>query len=190
MAIFQELGSNPATIEGARAADAFGLLPDHDVEQSDAEQAYTQAWLGGSETWIRLPRDQWPQSWIDADMKDPVCPLRLALYGHPDSGTDWERHADAHVTSQGFVAIDGWPSCYWHPVHDLLLVIYVDDFKLAGPKDKLALGWELISSGLKIEKPGPLGLYLGCKHDVSTRWLPDSGFERPARLGWHGNLTT
>ena len=56
-AIFQELGSNPATMEGARAADGYGLLPDHDVKQSDAEQAYTQAWLGGTETWIILPRD-------------------------------------------------------------------------------------------------------------------------------------
>ena len=60
-AIFQELGSNLATMEGARAADAYGLMPGHDVEQSDAEQAYTQAWLTGTETWVRLPYDQWPQ---------------------------------------------------------------------------------------------------------------------------------
>ena len=90
-AIFADLGSSPATMEAAKAADAYGLLPGHAVEQSDAEQAYTQAWLTGTDTWVRLPKDQWPDSW--ANMRDPVVPLRLALYGNPDSGTDWERHA-------------------------------------------------------------------------------------------------
>ena len=49
-AIFQELGSSPATMEAARCADAYGLFPGHAVQQSDAEQAYTQAWLTGTET--------------------------------------------------------------------------------------------------------------------------------------------
>ena len=64
---------------------------------------------------------------------------------------------------------------FWHPEHSLFLVIYVDDFKLAGPRDKLQLGWDLIKAGLKIEPPGPLGLYLGCKHEESTKVLPDTG---------------
>ena len=174
-AIFQELGSNPATMEAARCADAYGLIEGHAVEQSDAEQAYTQAWLMGTETWVRLPRDQWPQAWIDAGMQDPVCPLLLALYGHPDSGTDWERYSHAHVESVGFEPVDGWPSCFWHPDLKLFLVIYVDDFKLSGPRENLAKGWDLIKSGLKIEPPGPLGLYLGCKHEESSRVLPDTG---------------
>ena len=171
-AIFAELGSSPATMEAARAADAYGLFPGHAVQQSDAEQAYTQAWLSGTETWVRLPRDQWPQEWIDQDMQDPVCPLVLALYGHPDSGTDWERHAHEHVTSVGFEPVDNWSSCYWHPEHELFLVIYVDDFKMSGPKDKLQIGWDLIEKGLKIEPPGELGLFLGCKHEQSVRTLP------------------
>jgi hypothetical protein len=103
-AIFQELSSCPATMEAARCADAYGLAYGNDVEQSDAVQAYTQAWLEGTDTWIRLPRDQWPAQW--AGYEDPVCPLRLALYGHPDSGGHWERHCTAHLTSVGFVEID------------------------------------------------------------------------------------
>ena len=83
-ATFQELGSCPATMEAARCADAYGRFPGNAVQQSDAEQAYTQAWLEGTPTWVRLPRDQWPESW--AGMVDLVCPLHLALYGHPDSG--------------------------------------------------------------------------------------------------------
>ena len=105
-AIFQDLGSCPATMEAARCADAYGLVRGHAVQQSDAEQAYTQAWLAGTETWVRFPRDQWPPEW--EGMSDPVCPLSLALYGHPDAGTDWENYSHAHVESVGFVAIDGW----------------------------------------------------------------------------------
>ena len=38
-AIFQELGSSPATMEAARCADAYGMCPGNEVEQFDAEQA-------------------------------------------------------------------------------------------------------------------------------------------------------
>ena len=173
-AIFQELGSSPATMDAARAADAYGLFPGHAVQQSDARQAYTQAWLRGTETWVRLPRDQWPEGW-DGQYDDPVCPLRLALYGHPDAGTDWEMHSQEHVTSVGFDAIPNWPSCFWHPELRLLLVIYVDDFKLAGPSENLAAGWNLIRQGLDMDPPDKLGLFLGCKHEESSRVLPDTG---------------
>ena len=78
-AIFVDLGSSPATMEAARAADVYGLVPGHAVQQSDAEQAYTQAWLGGTPTWVRLPKDQWPKAWHDAGTTDPVVPLRHGL---------------------------------------------------------------------------------------------------------------
>ena len=42
-AIFQDLGSAPATLEAARIADAYGGFKDHDVDIADAEQAYVQA---------------------------------------------------------------------------------------------------------------------------------------------------
>ena len=45
-ALFNELGSSPATLDGAKAVDAYGLLPGHDEEAADAKQAYTQALLG------------------------------------------------------------------------------------------------------------------------------------------------
>ena len=55
------------------------------------------------------------------------------------------------------------------------MVIYVDDFKLAGPEGNLAAGWALIKKGLNIEPPSALGLYLGCKHVEPERILPDTG---------------
>ena len=91
-AVFHNLSSNPATIEAPKVVDAFGLFPGHTVEQADAQQAYTQSELEGIATWVRLPADARPASW--AGYRDPVCPLRLALYGHPDSGGFWERHCE------------------------------------------------------------------------------------------------
>ena len=54
------------------------------------------------------------------------------------------------------------PSMYFHKELKLLLVIYVDDLKLAGPKENLAKGWEMLKSKLKIEPETDLGLYLVC----------------------------
>ena len=47
----------------ANLQTSTGFLPGNSIEQSDAEQAYTQSLLGGTETWVTLPRDRWPKSW-------------------------------------------------------------------------------------------------------------------------------
>jgi hypothetical protein len=46
-AIFAEIASCPATLEAGKAADGYGLISGHDVQQADGESAYTQAKLGG-----------------------------------------------------------------------------------------------------------------------------------------------
>ena len=74
--IFQELGSRPATMEAARSAEANGLMPGHSVQQADAEQAYTQAELDGTPTWVRLPRDQWAKAW-SGDVRPRLPPSVL-----------------------------------------------------------------------------------------------------------------
>ena len=120
-AVFQESGSWPATMEAAGCADAYGLMPGHNVQQAHAEQAYTQAEIEGTPRWVRLPRDQWPKTW--RGMTDPVSPLKLALYGHPDSGGHWEAHCAKHLRSVGYTEIDPWRSCFWHEQLKLFLVV-------------------------------------------------------------------
>ena len=101
-----------------------------------------------------------PMSW--AHMRKPVCRLNVALYGHPDSGTDWESHCDQSLQKVGFQNVGGgaWPSCYAHKELGLLISVYVDDFKLAGPKANLEQGWKLITKFLELDPPQPLNLYL------------------------------
>ena len=47
-----------------------------------------------------------------------------------------------------------------------MLIIYVDDFKLAGPSQNMNKGWELLTEGIKIGKPEVIDAngtsYLGC----------------------------
>ena len=62
-AIFNELSSSPATLGASRAVDAYGLIDGHTSSQCDAEQAYVQSRLGGTETWVRIPKDRWPAEW-------------------------------------------------------------------------------------------------------------------------------
>ena len=114
-AVFQELSSCPATLEASRAADCYGCFDGNDVMQADAEQAYIQAELKGTETWVELPREEWPKEWTATNMKRPVCRMRLALYGHPDAGGHWEAHCESHLSTMGFERLPEWHSTFWHP---------------------------------------------------------------------------
>ena len=96
-------------MQAAKAADTYGLLlPGNDVQQADANQAYTQApFVGETDTYVRLPNHRWPKWWREMypDLKDPVCRLHKALYGHPDSPGLLERHLQAGLAEKGFEPI-------------------------------------------------------------------------------------
>ena len=102
-AIFDDVGTTPSTMVSARACLGVScMLPNMKRRQSDCLQAFTQAEMDPRyPTYISLPKAWWPQSWIDAGYTDPVCPLRLALYGHPLSGDLWHDKLDK-------VLIDKW----------------------------------------------------------------------------------
>ena len=184
-ALFADLGSSPSTMEAARMADYLGCTPGFNEEVADAEQAYVQATLGPETTpvWVSLPEKYWEPDWrrrVNAgEMKKPVVLLKKALYGHRDSGSIWERHCDAHLKVVGFQAlIDlGWRGTYWRQQYSLFLVVYVDDFKMAGPTEHLAKGWDLIQKPTKTTPGLVLGTvsdvdgsrYLGCKHRRQER---------------------
>jgi hypothetical protein len=99
--------------------------------------------------------------------------LKKALYGHPDSGSFWEKHCDEHVRSVGFLPIGPErPSTYFHAKLGFYMVLYVDDFKLAEPTATLKTGWNLLRQGLTIEPEKNQALFLGCIHEVGKFKLP------------------
>ena len=119
---------------------------------------------GGIETWISLPKILRPPTW--ADYKDPVCILKLALCGHPDAGGYWERHCREHLASVGFVSVPDWRSTYWHIELKLLLTVYVDGFKMAGPSANFTEAWGLMRQKFKTDEPHAVTICLGCEHLV------------------------
>ena len=48
------------------------------------------------------------------------------------------------------------------------MAVYVDDFKMAGPKNNLKKGWELLCEKLIIEPETGVDLYLGCNQSKGT----------------------
>ena len=103
-------------MEAARMMDMLGCQDKWSVEQADAEQAYVQSELGGTETWVEIPYEGWPRAWRTKGYKRPCCRLKKALYGHPDSGTMWEDHCHKQLLSVGFTPLpESWQSCYYHP---------------------------------------------------------------------------
>ena len=170
----KDLGNSPATFEASRWADFYGCLPGHGVKLADAIQAYIQAVLTGPPCWVELPEDAWPDDVDFRKFRRPVVRLIKALYGHPDSGTMWEQHCDWKVRELDFIPVgEEWPSMYFHKKLQLLLVIYVDDLKLAGPEENLTKGWEMLRSKLNIEPETDLGLYLGCVLSKGSATLND-----------------
>ena len=55
------MGSAAAKIEAARMCRLEGLFPGNSVMQADAMQAYVQAKLGGTGTWVEITDEGWPQ---------------------------------------------------------------------------------------------------------------------------------
>ena len=62
-AVFQGIGSAPASMDAGKCVDIIGNLPGHDLQQSDAEQAYLQSEFTGTETWVGIPQEGWPEDW-------------------------------------------------------------------------------------------------------------------------------
>ena len=170
--MFHDLGNSPATFEASRWADFLGCVEGWEVQVADAIQAYIQAYIQGPALWVELPKEGWPEDGSWNKFRRPCVRMVKALYGHPDAGTFWEEHCHKGVTAVGFEPVGAaWPSVYVHKELNLLLVVYVDDFKMAGPKQNLAKGWTLLRKNLSIEPETGLGLYLRCNQLKGTAVL-------------------
>ena len=161
---FQELTSAPAQIEAVRALEALGLQTGYKVKRNDAHQAYLQAYLesdGDTITYVRLPKNRWPKSWA-GKYRDPVVPLILALYGHPESGGHWEAHCVKQLIPLGYKAVPGWNSVFWHEQKKALLIVYVDDFALAAHEKDHDEMWKKIKAVIRMGDETEDGRFLGC----------------------------
>ena len=61
-ALFGDVASSPSYMAASTACDAWGALPGHATQLSDADSAYTQSKLGGDPCYVRIPDDWRPAS--------------------------------------------------------------------------------------------------------------------------------
>ncbi len=165
---FCELGSSPPSMDAAKALDAFGSFPGYTVKTGDAKGAYTQALLLGAETWVTLPENRWPAHW-KGKFHRPVVRLVLALYGHADAGGFWEAHCEEKLLSIGWTRLaEEWPGAYWHKKTGSMMIVYVDDFKLAAKHAEHDALWAAIRKVIDMDPETLDGRFLGCSHERFT----------------------
>ena len=177
--LFTEVSGPPATMTAARLGIATAALLGHSVTVRDAESAYIQARIDGEgrcPTFVRLPPWMMPDSWfvnqnrsMPCRFRDPVCRLRRALYGHPESGALWEKTLDEVVRKLGFKKVEAWPGTYHCEEHSALLIVYVDDLLLICPKAVEAGIWSKIEGQIRFKDPPlPINRYLGVHHKLTS----------------------
>ena len=115
-----------------------------------------------------LPRHRWPKAW-ECKYTNPVVRLVLALYGHPDAGGFLEQRCEEVVKQCGW-ARTSWASLYVHKKTMSLLIIYVDDFRMAAKPEYTVQLWADLRNAFRLDMPTPPDRFLGCyqHHFVST----------------------
>ena len=161
-AVFQNSGPNPSNMEPGKAGGRYACMAGLDTEQTRSD-----TWFDCRRGASRRPKCQ-----------QPDVPPKRALHGHPDSGTHWEKHCHRAVGKAGLCPTSNWPPCPFHDKLKLFLVVYVGDFKHAGPSANLAVGRALPRALLQLEDPAPAHLYWWCLHEQREATTPDNASAR------------
>jgi hypothetical protein len=101
------------------------------TREADIVQAYPKAPLGGDPVWISLPKRVVPAAW--AGMVKPVLPLRRTLYGLQRAGFDFGMWLREVLTSKSWSWIRDIGDTSLYVRNNVLLAVYTDDLKFAGP---------------------------------------------------------
>ena len=179
-AVYEELGTNPTSVQGLNTCLAYGSLPGNLCTAADAVKAYVQATLKSKyKTWIELPPELRPAWWKNKFVQ-PVVLLVKALYGHPDAGGMWEQHLKGILKKMGGEEIPEFPGNFWFSGPRLMLSTYVDDLTLAGPLEHHQKFWSELANVVNVEPPEPIYRMLGRNHIYAV--VPDSGNTETAAL--------
>ena len=129
LALYQTLAASPASIVAANSVISFGLFEGHKLSSADAVKAYLQSELKSlAATYIRLPRELWPESWFTPSgyprFKRPIIRLRKSLYGHPEAGAHWQQFLEEQLCLLGAVKVEEFASTFTiHTFGGLALVV-------------------------------------------------------------------
>jgi hypothetical protein len=137
-----------------------------DCRQGDFNTAFLNAPLD-EPVWMKSPP---AFEETDVSGRPVVWPLKKALYGLSQAPLALKKHAAAVFADLGFRPIESDPCLFVRNRggSKLMLLLYVDDFLLAGPTVQVNKAWAELETRFKIDDPWRLapGRYLGM--DVSS----------------------
>ena len=162
-AVFTEQGSSASQMTAAKEMDVIVRLPDCDGQEADAISAYTQVRMEDaqklfkipksewSDVWIRLPKHEWPKSW--EYIEDRVFLLGRNLHGHPLAGFLWERQFEKSIDGTWLGKSIKLGMLVRSQKTKIFLSVYVDDIKMGGKKQSMALMWKTLMKDVDIGEP-------------------------------------
>ena len=178
-ALYDEISSSPITFQASRTLRAYAALRGFVTSSRDAKSAYLQSRLrreGKTDprTFVAIPRQFWPEEWVKAGMKRPMCPLELSLYGHPVSGNRWEIKMDESVKVEDFRGAPMWKATYKQNGTEAALRVYVDDFELHASAEDTPKIWARLEKHIEFKDKYQIWCkdpipHLGCDYIVEMQ---------------------
>ena len=117
------------------------------------------AWLRRTSSWRSIC---WNQGKMEDASKlfknpkseeDPVVLLERNLYGHPLAGLLWERPFEKILLKHGFWSGFQFWMLMRTPWKGLILLVFVDDIKLAGKKQNIDPMWKVFNKEVDLGEP-------------------------------------
>ena len=178
------LYADPASLEeamlGLSLAGLCTRVGKLKIEQKDRSSAYLKEKLLGDAVWMRLDQDTKKLVPGAEKLKNPVVRAIGAVYGISRAGFDHESGRNQKIRDAGWKLLTGsrsvWyrefklagntKSSYRSESAFLILIVYVDDFLLAGDEDAFQAAWKTLD-GMGW-KPDPPDRFLGVQYHVTV----------------------
>ena len=167
-----------AALEESRIVDAWGLLNDYEIQSVDAENGYLNERFPsdklGHKHFVVIPHSLWhllPDHLQPKGLKSPIFEMLTCIYGHPLSGSFFIEGVLQLLLANGYRPIGKVGSRALLIKDNLIVCVYVDDIKAAGPQDELNELWKVLSTKYKFKAdPKVCDEFLGTqmKRDSTT----------------------
>ena len=150
------------------------------IEQKDRSSAYLKEKLLGDAVWMRLDQDTKKLVPGADKLRNPVVRALGAVYGISRAGFDHESGRNQKIRDAGWKLLKGSRSVWYQEFKlpkgtksssrsdsvTIILVVYVDDFLMAGDEDVFSVAWKTLD-GMGW-KPDPPDRFLGIQYHISV----------------------
>ncbi|KXL49222.1 MAG: hypothetical protein FE78DRAFT_28434 [Acidomyces sp. 'richmondensis'] len=132
---------------------------DMECKQFDAITAFLNSTISEHKIYVEQPHGYEQQ----LNGQGAVCLLLKALYGLKQSPLLWYQELTKFLNSVHFTPMWSDACLFHHRQSNVFLLIYVDDFLIAGNLEGISAAAELLGNKFKLKALGDVHYYLGCR---------------------------